>query len=216
MIAPADPPTIPIFPLPGVVLFPGTLLPLHVFEPRYRAMVAHALSGDRVIGMAMLDAAAVDHEPPAILPLGGAGRIVEREMLDDGRFNIILEGIYRYRVVREEPTSPYRTATIEPIPVVGFSHAITEHDTVSAARALFGELQSALDLPPLPSEPVSTERLTGEMALRLRWPPDALQQILEIDSLPERFDSIIARLHEWKEMIDFLRPYRGETNPLGN
>jgi uncharacterized protein len=207
---------IPLFPLPGVVLFPGTLLPLHIFEPRYRTMVSQALSGERVIGMAMLDGTRSDEEPPAILPVGGAGRIVEQEELEDGRFNIILEGIYRFRIVREEPSAPFRTATVEVVPTAGFPDPAGESSAVASARTLFGELQPAMELPPLPSEALTAERLSGELALRLRWPPDALQRILATDSLASRFDAIIARMVEWKSTTDFLKPYRGESNPLSN
>ena len=207
---------IPLFPLPGVVLFPGTLLPLHIFEPRYRAMVSLALSGERVIGMAMLDGSRSGEDPPPVLPVGGAGRIVEQEELEDGRFNIILEGIYRYRIVREEPTSPFRTATVEVVPAEAFPDPARESSAVASARTLFAELQPAMELPPLPSEALTAERLSGELALRLRWPPDALQRILAMDSLASRFDAIIARLVEWKSTTDFLKPYRAEANPLFN
>jgi len=207
---------IPIFPLPGVVLFPGTLLPLHIFEPRYRAMVSRALAGERIIGMAMLSGSEAPVDPPAIVPVGGAGRIVEQEELEDGRFNIILEGIYRYRILREELSAPYRSAVVEIIPTVGFGDPGAEAAAVAGSRALFGQLQAPMELPPLPSESISSERLTGELALRLRWPSEALQKILAMDSLPERFDAIHARLSEWKEATDFLRPFRAETNPLFN
>ena len=77
---------IPLFPLPDVVLLPGTLLPLHIFEPRYRAMVADALAGDRTIGMAMIRPGRESSGPtPKIHPVGGAGRIVEAEELSDDR-----------------------------------------------------------------------------------------------------------------------------------
>src|SRR5260370_32604395 len=95
---------IPLFPLPGVVLLPGTLLPLHIFEPRYRAMVADALAGDRTIGMAMLKRGweESDADPPIRL-VGGAGEIVESERLEDGRYNILLEGPFRYPVLGTTP-----------------------------------------------------------------------------------------------------------------
>ena len=98
---------ISLFPLPDVVLLPGTLLPLHIFEPRYRAMVADALEGDRRIGMAMLKPGwELSDDPPPILPVGGAGRIVESEQFPDGRYNIVLEGEFRYRIVEETPAAP--------------------------------------------------------------------------------------------------------------
>jgi Lon protease-like protein len=207
---------IPLFPLPGVVLFPGTLLPLHVFEPRYRVMLVHALRGDRVLGMSMIDGSAEPADPPALVPLGGAGRIVEEEELEDGRFNIILEGLYRYRILAEEPTSPYRSATVEIVPTRGFPAPAIERSAIAAVRDLFGHLQTVMDLPPLPSEALDAERLAGELALRLRWPPDALQELLATDLLPARFEAIAERLREWKKTTDFLSPYRGESNPLGN
>ena len=92
----------PIFPLPNVVLFPGTYLPLHIFEPRYRQMTEAALAGDAVIGMVLLRA---DVDPMAarapIFAVGCAGRIVEHRRLDDGRFHLLLYGERRFRIARE-------------------------------------------------------------------------------------------------------------------
>ncbi len=210
--------TIPLFPLPGVVLFPGTLLPLHIFESRYRALVSHALETDRVIGMAMISGGSEDigGEPP-IRAFGGAGTIVEHEVLQDGRYNIILEGSFRFRILREEASHPYRTATVEEAPTDPFPSATEEQTTVSGVRELFAGLQPQLDLPPLPSEVVSAERLSGELALRLRWPPETLQQIFEAASLPERFGAIASRLSEWKHMAELLKPFRsGSVDPLSN
>ncbi|HET7453751.1 MAG TPA: LON peptidase substrate-binding domain-containing protein, partial [Thermoanaerobaculia bacterium] len=197
-------PNLPLFPLPGVVLFPGTLLPLHVFEPRYRALVADALGGERMIGMAMIDPAAPYADPPRLLPLGGAGRIVEEERLEDGRYNIVLEGAWRFRIRGEVPFSPYRIATVEPVPSGEFADASAEVAAVRMARSLFAELQPAMELPPLPDEAMSAERLSGELALRLRWSPPELQRVLETDSLPERFDAISSRLAAWKDAADML------------
>ena len=78
---------LPLFPLPNVVLFPDVCLPLHIFEPRYRQMLAHALHGDRLIGMVLLkpgDAADYDGQPP-VYEIGCAGLITFAERLDDGR-----------------------------------------------------------------------------------------------------------------------------------
>jgi Lon protease-like protein len=169
-----------------------------------------------MIGMAMIDEAATPREPPPVLSLGGAGRIVEQEMLEDGRFNIILEGAWRFRILAEEPPAPYRIASVDLVPVHGFPDAASEGEAARRVRALFADLHAPMELPPLPSEPMSSERLSGELALRLRWPPAELQRLLETDSLSERFETIAARLAGWKEAADFLLPYRGETNPLFN
>jgi Lon protease-like protein len=112
---------IPLFPLPGVVLFPGTLLPLHIFEARYREMVTDALAGERTIGMAMLKPGVdVDEGDSPIFEVGGAGQIVESEELEDGRYNILLEGKFRYRVIAESTSGMYRTADVEPIASLPF------------------------------------------------------------------------------------------------
>jgi len=109
--------TLPLFPLPNVVLFPGVYLPLHIFEPRYRTMVADALDGDRMIGMTLLKPG-FEHDydgRPPVYPIGCAGVITHAERLDDGRYNIILQGTERFRVVDEDQTRAYRVATVEPI-----------------------------------------------------------------------------------------------------
>ena len=112
---------LPIFPLPNVVLFPAALLPLHIFEPRYRAMVADALDGDRQIGMVMLRPGWEHHYEgtPAIYPIGCAGFITHAERLPDGRYNIMLRGTEKFRVLNERParegTERYRIALVESV-----------------------------------------------------------------------------------------------------
>ena len=115
------PPTLPLFPLPNAVLFPGVYLPLHVFEPRYREMVRDALDDDRIIGMTLLKPgfeAEYEARPP-IYTIGCAGLITHAEPLADGRFNIMLQGLERFRVIDEDQSRPYRVATIEPLDALG-------------------------------------------------------------------------------------------------
>ncbi len=108
---------VPLFPLPNVVLFPDVPLPLHVFEPRYRALVTDALASHRTVGIALLKPGyeADYHGRPPIYPLGCAGSIVQEERLDDGRYNIVLHGRERFRVVSEQQGGPYRLAYVEPL-----------------------------------------------------------------------------------------------------
>lgn len=102
---------ISIFPLAGAVLYPGLQLPLHIFEPRYRAMISDALARDRRIGMIQPQR---NHEGAPLYEVGCLGRIGEVEALEDGRFNIILEGQSRFRVVRElDVTTPFRQVEAE-------------------------------------------------------------------------------------------------------
>jgi Lon protease-like protein len=89
---------IPVFPLAGALLFPRAQLPLHIFEPRYRAMVRDALATNQLIGMIQPRGSG---ESPELFEVGCLGRIAAAEELDDGRFNIVLEGLGRFRIARE-------------------------------------------------------------------------------------------------------------------
>ena len=100
-----------IFPLPGAILYPGLRLPLHIFEPRYRAMVSDALVRDRRIAMIQPQGAG-DASP--LYSIGCVGKIDDVEALEDGRFNIVLDGQHRFRVVRElDVTTPFRQIEAE-------------------------------------------------------------------------------------------------------
>ncbi len=116
----ALPPVIPIFPLEVTMLFPGVARPLYIFEPRYRAMVADALKGDRIIGMTTLRPgfeANYGGRPP-IYEIGCAGLITDVEELTGGRFNIVVRGLVKFRVTGEDESRPYRLARAEAIPEV--------------------------------------------------------------------------------------------------
>lgn len=91
-----------IFPLGGAILFPGLQLPLHIFEPRYRALISDAMARDRMIGMVQPRGDRRKLAPPSdLFSVGCMGRIGEFEALDDGRYNIILEGIQRFTIISE-------------------------------------------------------------------------------------------------------------------
>ena len=100
-----------IFPLTGAVLYPGLQLPLHIFEPRYRAMVKDALARDRRIGMIQPQR---PEDGAPLFSVGCVGKIIDVEALDDGRFNLVLEGEARFRVLRElEVITPFRQVEAE-------------------------------------------------------------------------------------------------------
>ena len=111
------PPTIPLFPLPNVVLFPNVCLPLHIFEPRYREMVSDALDGDRIIGMVLLkpgwEGSYEGH--PAIYEVGCAGLITHAERTEDGRYNLVLRGLEKFRIQQEDHGRSYRQAAVDTI-----------------------------------------------------------------------------------------------------
>jgi len=126
---------ISIFPLAGALLFPGMHLPLHIFEPRYRAMISDALSRDRRIGMIQPRPEAT-RGAPTLFDLGCVGRIAEVEALDDGRYNIVLEGLALFRIVRElDVTTTFRQVEAELLPV-------RPDETLSLARRASLEIES--------------------------------------------------------------------------
>lgn len=155
------PPSIPIFPLPSVVLFPKVFLPLHIFEPRYRQMVAEALSGDRIIGMTLLKPGhEADYEgQPPVYDTGCSGVITHAERLEDGRFNLVLHGLEKFRVLGEEAPEGerlYRRAVIDPLV-----------ETVTAAeRAPLSDARARLEalLEPILAGTHAEHRLPPEMA----------------------------------------------------
>lgn len=94
---------LPVFPLTGTVLFPNTVLPLHIFEPRYRDMVSDALAGDKMIAVCLAKSSTEVGETPELYDVAGCGRIIHHEKLPDGRYNILLQGLARVRLDSELP-----------------------------------------------------------------------------------------------------------------
>src|SRR4051794_9101988 len=111
---------VPLFPLPNVVLFPRAVLPLHIFEQRYRAMTADALEGHRLVAMALLRPGWEKsyYGRPAIEPVVCVGTILTHERLDDGKYNFLLQGTARARIVKEVGNEPYRLARLQRLPEV--------------------------------------------------------------------------------------------------
>ncbi|TMA22039.1 MAG: hypothetical protein E6J85_05970 [Deltaproteobacteria bacterium] len=117
----AELPRLPIFPLPGIVLLPGTQIPLHVFEPRYRRLVRDCSRGPGVLGLASIpegeEGVGDKARKPRILPVLGAGVLARVERLPDGRSNILVRGVLRARVEREhESAEPYRLVEAVALP----------------------------------------------------------------------------------------------------
>jgi Lon protease-like protein len=109
------PKSVPVFPLPGTVLFPGALMPLHIFEPRYRAMVRDALEGDRLIAMGLLAQCSRDEyrDKPPFHETVCVGHLLRHEELAGGKSNILLLGVSAGAAASDERGTPYRTAGIE-------------------------------------------------------------------------------------------------------
>jgi Lon protease-like protein len=203
---------IPIFPLPEVVLFPETVLPLHVFEPRYRQMIADCLAGDRWLGVAMLRAGwEKDYQGrPPVHGVAGAGEIIQAEMLADGRYNILLDGRARVRILVEEPLDGrlYRVARAERIETRGPSpNDRTFAGRLQELRTAHARLLMALGQ----SHPDVVGRLTvagaspGAAIDRIvsAVVPDAevRQRLLETVDVSERLDLAVGALSELLTMV---------------
>jgi Lon protease-like protein len=130
------PELVPLFPLPGVVLFPHTIIPLHIFEPRYREMTADALAGERVLAIALLKPGWEPLYYTARAPIHqtvGVGHILESEQVAEGNYNVLLRGVGRALVLEELGERAYRRARVQPV------ETYCSADDTSA-----GELRSAL------------------------------------------------------------------------
>lgn len=131
---------ITIFPLTGAILYPGLQLPLHIFEPRYRAMISDALARSRRIGMIQPQR---EFEGAPLFQIGCLGRIGDVQALDDGRFNVVLEGEARFRVLRElDVTTPFRQIEAELLPEPEDEHlAAIERASFEREARRFAEAQ---------------------------------------------------------------------------
>ncbi len=188
------PATIPIFPLQDVVLFPNTSAPLHIFEPRYREMIADALVGDGVIGMVLLQPGyeADYYGRPPIYPVGCAGVITEAEELPDGRYLIALRGFVKFRVTGEDQSQAYRLADVEPLPEVLDDQ---EQAQLRDRRRQLVAMLETLETPEPPNLPdsLSDAEFIDWLAQVLGIPPGDRQSLLEADPLA-RADALMKML----------------------
>ncbi|MCI0370466.1 MAG: LON peptidase substrate-binding domain-containing protein [candidate division NC10 bacterium] len=197
--------TLPLFPLPETVFFPHTLLPLHIFEPRYRAMVADCLAGEKqMVVVRLLPGWEQDYYGrPPIHTVAGAGEVVEVERLPDGRYNILLKGFARVLIEEElQPTEVYRVARCrsleDQLPAAG-SAALTpglEALTASFLR-LLGEIgRREQGLTRLVTEAPTPAALIDRVASVVVVESARRQQILEALDLGHRLELVTAAVSE--------------------
>lgn len=196
---------LPLFPLPQTVLFPGAVLPLHVFEPRYKALVRDILNTHRMLSVVLItDSSDTDeHGHPRIANVAGAGLIIEHIELPDGRFNILLQGHSRVRL-RELPfIAPYRRA--EATVLESLPGAVDQRD-IAALSALVASLLSLMRKSdasfqvylPKDAEP---ETFVNACAQGLIFDPSERQEILEIDDVGARMQRAIQVLSMQRIML---------------
>ncbi|MCS6897889.1 MAG: LON peptidase substrate-binding domain-containing protein [Nitrospira sp.] len=197
----AIPGRLPVFPLPNVVLFPRTYLPLHIFEPRYRQMVADAASGHRCIAMALLkDGWEADYYGnPAIYSTLCIGRLVSVHPLPDGRSNILLQGLVRCEIEREHFEKPYREATIRLKPEAEEKELPPDvrHALLNMLDRYLQTREDGTAWQGLFRTEVSDEVLVNTLSSNLECTPLEKQFLLEADSLLQR----VRRLND---LIQFM------------
>jgi len=195
-----------VFPLPGALLFPEMHLPLHIFEPRYRAMVSDAMARDRRIGMIQprpCPEAAKDNPP--LFDIGCVGRIAEVEALDDGCYNLVLEGVALFRLVRElDVTTPFRQVEAELLPAIERDPvlAMSRRAALELESRRFADAQGyAVDWNAVSR--LDDEALVNGIAQIAPFDVAAKQALLESPSLDERADMIV-------QLMQFFGRHDGE------
>ncbi|URW75403.1 LON peptidase substrate-binding domain-containing protein [Sphingomonas donggukensis] len=182
-----------IFPLPGALLFPGMHLPLHIFEPRYRAMVTDAVARDRRIGMIQpRGAATAPDAPPPLFEIGCVGRIADIEALPDGRFDIVLEGLAKFRVVQElDVTTPFRQIEALLLPTrTDEMLNLGERAALEVESRRFADAQGyAVDWEAVTR--LDDEALVNGIAQIAPFDPASKQALLEAETLGERAEMIV-------------------------
>ena len=188
---------LPIFPLPNVVFFPKIILPLHVFEPRYKHMVRDVLQNERSIGLILLQEGwqADYFGAPSVHRIGCMGRIENYEKLPEGRFNILLHGLRRFELVRFVQEQPYRLAAVRLLEEKPF---ILENQQQLRAREDLMEkfltyLQQVLGME-LNDEKFDRsaplETIVNQVAAVLDIPVQTKQQLLELSSMDKRLNQV--------------------------
>ncbi len=202
---------IPLFPLRGVVFFPHTLLPLHIFEPRYRLMVQECMEGDKQIGMVLTKDLQFGQE--GWHSVGGMGRIAEIRRLEQGKFDILLSGLSRFRIIEIEREAPYRIARVqliaETLPEASLQDELAAR-LIGVFKTLTRDAPKAFD--PAVLEKFDFPTLVNSICATIQIDDLAKQELLEIDALEVRANEILLilqRLESQRRLVsqfEYLRP----------
>ncbi|HUW81260.1 MAG TPA: LON peptidase substrate-binding domain-containing protein [Phycisphaerae bacterium] len=212
---------VPLFPLPNVVLFPRAVLPLHIFEPRYRAMVGDALAGQRLIAIALLlpEHEGLQHTNTApISPVTCVGRILNHEQLEDGKYNIILQGLCRARIRQEHTDGAYREAMMEQMisrePETDSIHrAMREHLNSTISGAAFQDITVTEKLKALLTTHLPLGAVADLVAYAMVQDVEVKQSLLEQLDVVERVEQLVAEIETLGRLIELTRKARGQWPP---
>ena len=207
-------PVIPLFPLPTTVFYPNTSLPLHIFEPRYRNMVEDALNGKGEIGMILLKPGwESDYQgTPEIMTTGCVGKIARHSKLPEGKYNILLSGLYRFRILNEIGGKIYRQAEVE------FLKEINDQDLTTKTSPIKEQLIRVMQLylKNLPDETKVEQTLDLENCRKLAefvdklthqfdLPPNKMQEFLEQQDVQKRANSLYSLIEFKNQLIQISK-----------
>ena len=209
----AIPSVIPLFPLPNVVFFPRTYLPLHIFEPRYRHMVRDAAASHGMVGMVLLkEGWESDYEGrPPIFPMGAVGRMVAVQNLSDGRFNVLLQGLRRFEITDEVGIESYRQGSIELRDFVPLAAKLPPELRAEILKVVGNFLLSQEDgmaLTNFLKQPVDDEALVHNLSFGLDFTPLEKQFLLEADTVVQQARRLL-------ELLQFKRYERNDSAGWG-
>jgi uncharacterized protein len=210
---------LPLFPLPNIVFFPHTRLPLHVFEPRYRQMVADVLESDSRFGIVLLRSGweAEYFGAPPVHGFGTLGTIEQAVPLEDGRYNIVVRGDVRFRILDEVSRVPYRTARVVAEPELAREPAQAWAQREWLADLSRQYLQYLPDQTAVPEiETVDLDALTNALIMSLNLDVEEKQKLLEMSDVAARAEEIGSELSSRIESLRFLSPYRRSSDPTHN
>lgn len=196
---------LPLFPLPGTVFFPNTLLPLHVFEPRYRAMTKYCIKHAWPMAIVLIEPGHEEAQPgdPPVAKMAGIGHMVMQKELEDGRYNIVLQGMARIRILEEQPRNelPYRTARVQlvsdyvlPDPSLLQRKAAAVRSALTSLMIRDRKIREMVSAPLL--ETKSPAVLADALSALVFNDPVRRQEQLACARVHERLDSVLDRLSE--------------------
>ena len=194
------PKVIPLFPLPNLVFFPRTYVPLHIFEPRYREMVQAAAASHRMVGMVLLkEGWEADYEgAPAIFAMGCVGRMMNVQRLSDGRSNILLQGLRRFEIQHEVGAESYRQGRIVLKDLFQPDAALPAEIRREIVKVVAGFIRNREDgvaLSAMLKQPIHDDVLVQNLSFALDFTPLEKQFLLESDSLIQQGRRLLDLLH---------------------
>lgn len=208
-----------LFPLPNVVFFPRTRIPLHIFEPRYRQMISDALASDERIGVILLRPGWETnyYGAPPVHSFGTLGAIERAVKLEDGRYNLILNGLVRFTIRENVAETPYRIAKVIASPE-------REHSAVDAwarrewlvdlSRRYLELLPGQSEVPELDS--ASLDSITNALVMSLNITVEEKQTLLEMNDVLERAEQVGQLLEQRLQTMTLLAPFRRGGDPSSN